>query len=224
MNSRGKEAAGLCIGTAGAFGAVWLLTMVIIPLIIPQKMLLRMFLLFIAYWLIAAVPLIVMRVQKDRFGDYGFTKEKLPQQIITGIVLGTVFAVILVLPPYSLGFGALWDNGYRFGRDVWKYGYQLIYDTAAIAAVEELVFRGFCMKKIERMTGNAWVGAAVSSIVFGLFHFSTGSIVQILMTTAIGAGWAVCKLKIRHCTLLSLIIAHGLYDFIIAAAASLTHL
>lgn len=224
MSRRIKELAGLILGMAGAFGAVWLLTTWIIPLIIPQKMLLRMILLFITYWLIAAVPLVVMRVQKDTFGDYGFTREQLPRQIVTGLLIGTVSAVILILPPYLLGFGALWDNGYRFGKDVWKYGYQLIYDIGAIAAVEELVFRGFCMTKASRLFGSEWAGAAVSSVLFGLFHFSNGSIVQILMTAAIGACWAICKIKFRHCSLLSLIVAHGFYDFIIAAAASLTHL
>ena len=223
MRSRTKELAGLCIGMAGAFGSVWLLTQVLIPLIIPQKMLLRMLLLAAVYWLIAAVPLIVMRVQGDRFRDYGFSKQKIPLQILTGLVIGLCFAAVLVLPPYAIGLGGLWDNGYRFGTSVWKYIYQLCYDIAAIAAVEELVFRGFCMKKATRILGDEWAGAAAASVLFGLFHFS-GGIVQVVVTMLIGAGWSVCRLKIRHCTLLSLIIAHGVYDFIIAAAASLTHL
>ena len=56
----------------------------------------------------------------------------------------------------------------------------------------------------------------ISSVLFGLFHIFSGSIVQVILTAMIGLLLCICKRKIRHCTLLSLILAHGIYDALIS--------
>ena len=48
----------------------------------------RMVSMIFVYWLIALIPAIVMVVSKDKLTDYGFSKRKLPFQIIVGIVIG----------------------------------------------------------------------------------------------------------------------------------------
>ena len=219
-----REALDLCIRMTGAFIGLTVLITALIPLILPLPMVLRMLLLLVTYWLIALVPLIVMRCRRDSFRAYGLHRRKLPQQILIGIAIGGALALLLVMPPYSLGLGALWDNGCRFGHDLWRYLYELCYKTLAIGAAEEFVFRGFCLTRLRRILKADVPAIALSSLLFGLFHLFGGSIVQIILTAFIGAVLAVCRRKIRYCSLLSVIIAHGLYDFIISCAASLTHL
>lgn len=219
-----KQTADLCIGTAGAFLGLAVLIKAVIPLILPLPIALRMLLLLVTYWLIALAPLAVMRYRKDSFRAFGFRSRKLPLQILLGIAIGAALALLLVLPPYLIGFGELWDNGIRYHRDLWKYLWELCYKTLAIGAVEEFVFRGFCLTKCRRIFRADIPAIVLSSLLFGLFHLFGGSIVQIIMTAFIGAVLAACRLKIRSCTLLSVIVAHGLYDFIISCAASLTHI
>ena len=55
---------------------------------------------------------------------------------------------------------------------------------------------------------------AVSCCMY-LFHFLGENIVQILLSSIIGAIFCICKVKIKNCTLLSVIIAHGVYDTLI---------
>lgn len=42
-----------------------------------------------------------------------------------------------------------------------------------------------------------------------------GNIVQIISTGILGAIFCICRVKIKNCTLLSVIIAHGVYDALI---------
>jgi membrane protease YdiL (CAAX protease family) len=108
-----------------------------------------------------------------------------------------------------------WVNNQHQYRYMWQFIYDFVYFIFAIALVEEFVFRGFFYKKLKTLFGTS-VGAIVgSSILFGLFHFLSGNIVQIILTGFIGAIFCVCKVKIKNCTLLSVIIAHGMYDALI---------
>ena len=60
----------------------------------------------------------------------------------------------------------------------------------------------------------------ISSVFFGVFHFFSGNLVQMVMTACIGAFFCFCRLKIKNCSTLSLIIGHGVYDALITVFAS----
>ena len=66
-----------------------------------------------------------------------------------------------------------------------------------------------------------FLAVILSSVLFGLFHISGGSIIQILITGLLGALWCIFRLKIKNCSTLSLIIMHGVYDGLITVMASL---
>lgn len=68
---------------------------------------LRMISMIIAYWLIALIPIIVMFVNKDKFVDYGFSKDRMKFQIIVGVLIGIAMTVILTLIPHILGIGII---------------------------------------------------------------------------------------------------------------------
>jgi hypothetical protein len=47
-----------------------------------------------------------------------------------------------------------------------------------------------------------------------------GNLFQVFMTAGIGALFCFCRLKIKNCSTLSLVIAHGVYDAMITVWAN----
>lgn len=180
---------------------------------------LRMVSMPIVYWLIALAPIIVMLLNKDKLSDYGFRKSKIVLQIIVGVLTGIAMSIVLTLIPHLLGYGGLVDSGKRY-KYLWQFIYEFFYCIFAIGFVEEFVFRGFIYEKIECISQKNIIAIIGSSFFFGVFHLFSGNIVQMLLTACMGVFFCFCRLKIKNCSTLSLIIGHGVYDGLITVWAS----
>ena len=101
-----------------------------------------------------------------------------------------------------------------------QFLYEFFYCIFAVGFVEEYVFRGFAYEKIKRVSQKNILAILGSSVLFGVFHLFSGNIVQMLMTACIGAFFCFCRLKIKNCSTLSLIVGHGVYDALITFWAS----
>lgn len=217
--SKKKEIISLIIGfmgtMAGLYGVVAFNQFVMMSLSLGM----RMVSMILTYWLIALIPIVVMLANKDRLTDYGFSKNKIWAQIVVGILIGLVMSVVLTLIPHLIGFGEFVDSGKRY-KYLWQFVYEFLYCILAIGLVEEFVFRGFIFEKIKRIVGKEVIAVIVSSVFFGVFHLFSGNLVQMLMTAFIGAFFCVCRLKIKNCSTLALIIGHGVYDALITVFAS----
>lgn len=219
MMSKKKEWICLIVGFLGSilglYGVVVFNQFVMVSLSLG----LRMISMVLVYWLIVLIPIIVMLVNKDKLADYGFSKIKIRLQIIVGIVIGIAMSFLLTLVPHLFGLGAYVDNGSRF-QHLWQFIYEFIYCIAAIGFVEEFVCRGFVYEKIKRISQKEIIAIIGSSVLFGVFHMFNGNIVQMLISACIGVFFCFCRLKIKNCSILSLIIAHGVYDALITVWAS----
>ena len=174
----------------------------------------RMVLMIVTYWPIALVPFCIVLFNKDKWSDYGFSKEKIGYQVLIGLCIALCMSFVFTVIPHLAGKSD-WVNNQHQYQYMWQFIYDFVYFIFAIALVEEFVFRGFFYKKLETLFGSA-VGAIIgSSVLFGLCHFLGGNIVQILGTGIIGAIFCICRVKIKNCTLLSVIIAHGVNDALI---------
>lgn len=180
---------------------------------------LRMVSMLLIYWLIALIPIIVMLVKKDKLVDYSFSKDKKKFQIIVGILIGVATSFILTLIPHLFGFGKYVDSGKRY-KYLWQFIYEFFYCIFAVGFVEEFVFRGFVYEKIKSISQKDMIAIIGSSVLFGVFHLFSGNIVQMIMTACIGAFFCFCRLKVKNCSTLSLIIGHGVYDALITVWAS----
>jgi len=180
---------------------------------------LRMICMILVYWLIALIPAIVMLVSKDKLEDYGFSKDKIVLQIIVGVLIGIAMSLILTLIPHLFGSGEYVDSGKRY-KYLWQFIYEFFYCITAVGLVEEFVFRGFVYEKIKSFSHKEVIAIIGSSVLFGIFHLFSGNIIQMLMTTCIGAFLCFCRLRIKNCSTLSLIIGHGVYDAMITVWAS----
>lgn len=217
--SKKKEWICLIVGFFGAilglYGVVSFNQFVLMSLPLGLRMISMIF----VYWLIALIPIIVMFVNKDKLVDYGFSKDKMKFQIIVGVFIGIAMSVILTLIPHLFGFGEYVDSGKRY-QFLWQFIYEFFYCIFAVGFVEEFVFRGFVYKKIKNISQKDMIAIIASSMLFGLFHLFSGNIIQMLMTACIGVFFCFCRLKVKNCSTLSLIIAHGVYDALITVLAS----
>lgn len=168
----------------------------------------------IAYWLIALAPIILMIANREKPSDYGFTVKALGKQIIVGILIGAAMSLVLTVVPHLLGFGEYVSSGKTYTQ-LWQFVYEFLYCILAVSLAEEFVFRGFVYKKILDISGKETAAVIASSVLFGLFHILGGSIVQVIMTAFIGAFFCLCRSKLKGCTIVSLVIAHGIYDALI---------
>lgn len=178
---------------------------------------LRMVLMILTYWALAAVPLIF--AVRDRYRP--FPAEKLGLQLLWGLGIGAALSAVCTLLPHLLGWGHLVGGGQTYYTQLWQFAYQLVYYVAAVGLVEEFIFRGFLFHRLRLLFRSEWAAILISSALFGLFHFGSGDVLQMLSTGLLGGVFCLCRKKLRHCTLLSLIIAHGIYDWMIIVWAFL---
>ena len=118
-----------------------------------------------------------------------------------------------------LSFGDYVDNGHRYSS-LWQFVFEFAYCIFAVAFAEEFVFRGFIFKRILEIGGRESVAVIGSSVLFGIFHLFGENVLQMFMTAVLGVLFCLFRSKIRSCSLLSLILAHGIYDALITVWSS----
>lgn len=174
---------------------------------------------FILRWFYLLVPVCFMRIEHITLKDIGITKNKLPQQIIVGLVIGSVEAVVIVGLTILLGFKE--QLGQPLYEEGWLYILYFFYTIFAVGLFEEIFFRGYIYKKLLDIRESKWFAIIASSVIFGICHFVGSnsllqSVPQVLLATIIGIFYCLLREKIRNCSLISLIFMHGIYDFLIA--------
>ncbi|MDL2233450.1 CPBP family intramembrane metalloprotease [Ruminococcaceae bacterium OttesenSCG-928-L11] len=173
----------------------------------------RMGLLIAAQWIMLIVPAILMKSDGTTLSSIGFTKQNISAQIVVGMLIALIMSLVLTIVPILLGLKEM--VGSTQYTQPWQYAYDFAYKTLGVALTEEVVFRGYIFKLLVGIKKSTSFAIAVSSILFGLIHVLNGGIIQCVITALIGAVYCVCRLKIKNCSLLSLIIAHGVYDGLI---------
>ncbi len=217
--SRKKSIITLIIGFAGIMAGL-IATSFAVQGIMFLPIGVRMVLLIAAYWLTAIVPVIIVIAGKEKLSGFGFSREKIGLQILIGLGLGIGMSAILTLVPHLLGFGNYVDNGTRY-KYAWQFCWEFLYCIVGVGLAEEFAFRGFIYQRVKSLFGKDFLAVIISSVLFGFFHILSGNIIQMVITGFIGALFCFFRLKIKNCTTLSIIIAHGVYDALITLMASL---
>lgn len=213
MNEKTRSAIQLIITIGCAFVAVFGVSLFNQYMLMTFSLPLRMILMIVTQWLIIIGPAILMILNKEKPGDVGFSKEKIGLQIEIGILIAVAMSLVLTVLPIVFGFKDM--VGSTTYNEAWKFAYQFVYAIFGVALAEEFVFRGYIFSKLLELRNSRWFAIIMSSLLFGLFHIFSGNIIQVIMTSFLGLLFCVCREKIKGCTLLSLIIAHGAYDAMI---------
>ncbi len=159
-----------------------------------------------------------MWMKREKISDLGFTKEKIIQQILIGILLALLMSFLLTVLPILLGFKDMISS--TTYTQTWQFVYQFVYMIFGVALAEELVFRGYLFNKLLEIRNSRWFAIIISSALFGLFHILHRNLIQVFSTAILGFSFCIYREKIKGCTLLSLIVAHGLYAGMIVLWAS----
>lgn len=202
------------LGIGWSMAALWGVVCFNRYILMSLPLMLRMELSIVLYLCMAVGPVLIMILAKDSWSDYLFSKERIGAQILVGIGIGVVMSLVLTLPLFLTGHGE-WSNNGHYYQFWWQYLYEIVYCVGAVSLAEEYIFRGFLFHKLQLLSGSFWAAALISSAAFGLFHIFGGSLVQVAMTSLMGLAWCLVRRKVKNCTTLSLIIGHGLYDFLI---------
>ena len=173
----------------------------------------RMLLMILSQWILFLVPGILMWRNRERIADFGFRRNNIFRQIVTGIVLALIMSLMLTVIPILLGFEEMVSSTQY--TKLWQFLYEFGYTIFGVTLVEELIFRGYIFHKLLQLKDNKVFAILVSSGLFGLFHIFNGNLIQVLLTTIIGIIYCTLREKIPSCTTLSLIVLHGVYDALI---------
>lgn len=203
----------LTVAFMGSMAGLFVLNTFNARLLAPMPVTLRAPLTVLLYWLVAIIPIMVIKQDKMTSADLDIPRKGILWQVLTGIGLGILTSTVLTGVPHLAGFGK-YASSYLY-TEPWQFAYQFFYCIVSVGAAEELVFRGVIYRKLKELFGTDLYAVIGSSIMFGVFHIFSGNIIQMVMTAIIGAIFCVYKNKIKTCSLVSLMICHGVYDALI---------
>jgi len=200
----------LMVAIIGVFITIFGITMFNRYLLMQFSLGVRMLLMIVTQWSMMLVPIILVKINRDKFGDYWMITENIPKQIMIGIILALFMSLFLTIVPILLGFKEM--VGSTSYSQPWQFIYEFVYVIIGVALAEEFVFRGYIFNKLLEIKNSRWFAIIMSSMLFGIFHIFNGNLLQVFMTAILGFLFCIFREKIKDCTLLSLVIAHGLYD------------
>ena len=130
-----------------------------------------------------------------------------------------VWGIILVIPLYcckAIVFGVeIFENKYVIGGK--DYVWLFVYYMFVVAITEEFFYREYMQGELEVILGKARILApAIAAACFGWVHIVNCFKEIVYMTFLIGLVLGYAKMYIKNCTFISVIIAHGLYDLLVA--------
>ncbi len=173
----------------------------------------RMIILIVIQWSLMIVPVVMMIKNKTSLKELGLTKNGIFKQIIIGIFIAIIISLLLIVIPILLGFKDM--VGSTTYSKPWQFMYEFVYRILGVALAEEFVFRGYIFNTLLKIKNSKWFAIIVSSVLFGLFHIFSGDIIQVFVTGFIGFAYCMLREKIKNCTLISLVLIHGIYDALI---------
>ena len=163
--------------------------------------------------IVTTLPILIV------YFKFGLYKESVNFKNWKQYVIGIILAVpiwLLSLISYTDIFADFSDYARYDGDILWYFFYYFIF----VALVEEFIYRVYMQGELIVLLGKAkWLAPLLASIVFGFAHIVQGSMEQVIFTFFMGLVLGYAKYFIKDCTFISVIIAHGLYDFWLAVSA-----
>lgn len=176
-----------------------------------------------AFWNWVAICIVYVLVTIPSFIAYkkiGIYKEKVSfkgiKQYIYGILLiiPLILCASLVLEEslYEM-FTALDDKYVMRGSN--SFLWLFIYNMFVVSVNEEFCYRVYIQGELKTLLNKlSWLAPAITAVCFGYMHIIQGTVGQVRFTIMVGLVLGYARYFIKDCTFISLVIAHGLYDFI----------
>ncbi|MBD5087034.1 MAG: CPBP family intramembrane metalloprotease [Clostridiales bacterium] len=193
-------AAALLVGLTFSLWGIWLIDIYAVRMCLT--------LLVTAAFAVVAVVAMKLTAQESKLLP---TKHRLWLQILIGFAFAAVLCLLFGIVPILCGTSII---GSHTEPSAGFLVISAIQDILFVGVCEEIVFRGYVQNQFEIWLKKCkWLAPLIAAVLFGLWHIINGSLIQVLFTTLIGCVFGYSKYFIKDCTLLSVIIAHGIYDF-----------
>lgn len=169
----------------------------------------------IVFWVfLILILLVAIKIEKTRFLLWSETKRKWYFYIISVI---TIFAVTVIIATFTpiifklVNIQVKQDVLESVANFYCSDKLLMIFGCITAGVVEEFIYRGYLMPRLEIIFKHGWVVIILSSILFGLAHISNLSVVGVIVPTLIGLVFSFHYYKYKN--ILTLIIVHFLIDF-----------
>lgn len=161
-----------------------------------------------------ALWVIVTKVERRSMAAFDYEDRYLGRQILWGILLGAALFLILGLVPILLKTTTILFNSFTPKSVRGELLYQFAYNFFFVAQVEEKVFRGYYLARMEEATGSQFIAVLGSTILFVLPHIVMRGITTDLISICLmGMILAIARLRLKNYSMLTIVLAHGLYNF-----------
>ncbi len=87
----------------------------------------------------------------------------------------------------------------------------LLFTCLTAGITEELIFRGYILPRLTGLLKKSYLSILISSIAFGLLHYSYGTFIQVLFPFLLGIIFAIHYNRYRNIKVI--ILCHFLWDF-----------
>lgn len=167
------------------------------------------------YLALAAVPFIAGKITNNHLWPLIFKKENILRQLAAGLHVFSISAAVLTAVSLVIGNYRYFLIGPK-QTETALIIYNIFFYILFVGMGEEILFRGYLMHRIKEVSGSKIMSVVLSSVIFGLWHFPGGrDFIQVFVTASLGAFYGTCYYKVNNCSVLSLAIAHGLYNIYI---------
>lgn len=156
----------------------------------------------------AFVLWIVVSRERLPLSSIGLRFDRVGRSIGRGFGLAVVAFAILAL--CLLGFSAL-DIHYGEGAAISRALPVTLLAVFRAGISEEVLYRGFAFSRLESLTGNKWLAAGFTLVLFAAFHFRQG-LAGVFLAFVLGGAFTAFFLWKRD--LLATITGHFLVDFV----------
>jgi membrane protease YdiL (CAAX protease family) len=147
-------------------------------------------------------------IEKQPLRSLGLLGKKLPLQLGWAFALFAGLLVLFVALPVL--FGQALKDMLPAKDALW---FAIPYKLLFVGFAEEMLFRGYFLNSFMRLANSKIAAVALSSLLFGLSHFIlSGNFLQVAVTAVIGAILALPRMYAKNCSIVSVSLAHGLYD------------
>ena len=147
-------------------------------------------------------------IEKQPLRSMGFSGQKPLSQLGWAFILFAGLSVLFIALPVL--FGQSLNDMLPAKDSLW---FAIPYKLLFVGFAEELLFRGYLLNNLRRLTDSKIASVMLSSLLFGLWHFIlSGNIIQVILTAIIGTIFALPRVYAKKCSIVSVSLAHGLYD------------
>lgn len=131
-----------------------------------------------------------------------------------------IYGFLTLIPYYGINVLVIgFDSHFGLsclGMSIWDILWCFFYYVIVVGVTEEYIFRIFFQGELTKIFGKVgWLAPVVVAVLFALAHVPQGYIEQVYIAFGAGLLMGYARYFIKEYSFLSLIIAHGFYDFLI---------